>query len=311
VRIGETVSLRVQTPAGPADLVGTLVAAGPESLRLRRRDGSIVEVRVDDVRAGRVVPPGPAARVSVPDLERVASLGWRPLETAALGDWQLRASDGFTRRGNSALAVGDAGVELSVAVGAVQAWYAERGLPARIQLTDQDAPAALGALLDDADWSADGETSMLTADLGPVLRTPTVDLPVVVDETPDEAWLAAYRQMQWQRAAGGLPAAAVGLLRNHDLAGFASVRIDGEVAGIARVAVDGRWAGLSAVAVADDRRRQGLARAVSVGALRWATGQRARRAYLQVEVGNGAARALYDGLGFARHHGYGYRTAPP
>ena len=36
----------------------------------------------------------------------------------------------------------------------------------------------------------------------------------------------------------------------------------------------------------------------------------ASAAYLQVERDNEAARALYDGMGFADHHAYHYRTAP-
>jgi predicted GNAT family acetyltransferase len=35
----------------------------------------------------------------------------------------------------------------------------------------------------------------------------------------------------------------------------------------------------------------------------------ASAAYLQVETGNAAARALYDALGFADHHTYHYRRA--
>jgi ribosomal protein S18 acetylase RimI-like enzyme len=32
--------------------------------------------------------------------------------------------------------------------------------------------------------------------------------------------------------------------------------------------------------------------------------------YLQVAEVNGAARALYEGLGFTAHHGYQYRQPP-
>ncbi|HET6907950.1 MAG TPA: GNAT family N-acetyltransferase, partial [Mycobacteriales bacterium] len=59
MRPGDRVSLRVRSPAGPRDVVGELVAAGPTSLSVRRRDGAIEHIAVDDVEAGRVVPPGP------------------------------------------------------------------------------------------------------------------------------------------------------------------------------------------------------------------------------------------------------------
>jgi ribosomal protein S18 acetylase RimI-like enzyme len=44
--------------------------------------------------------------------------------------------------------------------------------------------------------------------------------------------------------------------------------------------------------------------------LDWAAERGAISAYLQVAEENAAALALYDRLGFARHHGYHYTVAP-
>ena len=109
MQVGDTVSLRVVTRAGPTDVVGTLLAASAESLTVRRRDGSVTEIMRASVAAGRVVPPGPSRLVDAGELQRIADRGWRALETAPVGDWLLRASDGFTGRANSALPLGDPG----------------------------------------------------------------------------------------------------------------------------------------------------------------------------------------------------------
>jgi ribosomal protein S18 acetylase RimI-like enzyme len=304
VRIGDVVSLRVATPLGPTDLVGTLVASTPETLSVRRRDGHLAEVAVADVRAHRVVPPGPERRIPVAELQRVAALDWRPLELDRLGEWWLRASGGFSRRGNSAMVVGDPGLAPDAALAAVADWYAERGLPARAQVVPAELPNELAALHDAGGWVVDAPTSVMTAALGPVLRgTPTIDVEVRVDEAPDEAWLAAYRA-----DSGPLPDAACKVLVNHDSVGFVSVRDGARCAAIARVSVDGRWAGLSCVEVAPDRRRSGLATAASVAALRWAVSRGARYAVLQVTVDNTAARAAYERMGFVVHLDYEYRT---
>jgi hypothetical protein len=66
------------------------------------------------------------------ELERAAAAHWRGTEEERLGDWLLRAAGGFTGRANSALAVGDPGMPLPGAVGAVTAWYRARGLPPMI-----------------------------------------------------------------------------------------------------------------------------------------------------------------------------------
>ena len=43
------------------------------------------------------------------ELERVAAAHWRGTEQEWLGEWLLRAADGFTGRANSALPLGDPG----------------------------------------------------------------------------------------------------------------------------------------------------------------------------------------------------------
>ena len=46
------------------------------------------------------------------ELERVAAAHWRGTEEEWLGEWLLRAADGFTGRANSALPLGDPGLPL-------------------------------------------------------------------------------------------------------------------------------------------------------------------------------------------------------
>ncbi|MDQ1745928.1 MAG: N-acetylglutamate synthase [Frankiaceae bacterium] len=298
MEVGETVSLRVATVAGPTEIVGVVVSRTAEAVVVRRRDGSTVEVAVASVTAGRVVPPGPARRIGAAELEAIAAAGWRALETAPLGEWVRRASGGFTARANSALAVGDPGMPVDAALDAVETWYAERSLPPRVQSIGGAVEEVLAA----RGWHDTGRHDVMTAEIAHVLRPLAVsDLPLVrVDAAPDEHWVAAYRA-----ASGPLPAVAVEVLTNHPNAAFLSMGNEA----VARVAVDGRWAGLFAVEVAPAARRQGLGRAVSAAALRWAVQQGARHAYLQAAGGNDAARGLYESLGFAIHHRYTHWVA--
>jgi ribosomal protein S18 acetylase RimI-like enzyme len=261
-----------------------------------------VTVSVESVTHARLVPPAVAHTVGVAELERVMADGWRALEVDRLGDWLLRASGGFTRRGNSALAAGDPGRPLATAVLAIEGWYDAHRLPARVQLPlDTQAAPAADALVGHG-WTAEMRVHVMTAELAPVLRAATeaTTPPARVDDTPDADWLAIYRS-----EAGPLPDVAPrALLTNHASAGFASIRDGDECLAIARAAVDGRWAGLFAVEVAPAHRRRGLGRAVSVAALRWAAQRGARRAYLQVAHGNDPALGLYQLLGFDLHHDY-------
>jgi GNAT superfamily N-acetyltransferase len=282
------------------EVVGTLVAATPETMTLRRRDGSLAEVHVDDVQAGRVVPPAPSAAVSVGELEAVAALGWRAMDTERLGPWLLRAAGGFTGRANSAL-VTSAPVDLDGALAVVRRWYADRGLPPRLQVPDGDAPPGLDAALDAAAWSWSPPTHVMTAEVAPVLRGSATDVDVEVRDEVDGGWLALYRHQE-----GPLPAVAAAVLSHHPAVRFISVRAAGECVAIARVCVDGRWAGISGVEVAPAHRRHGLGTAVTVAGLRWAVRAGARRAYLQVFAPNVDGVAFWQRLGFAVHHDYRY-----
>jgi N-acetylglutamate synthase len=92
---------------------------------------------------------------------------------------------------------------------------------------------------------------------------------------------------------------------------FASVPGPSEIpAAIGRCVVDGRWAGFMAVEVDPACRRQGLATAVMAALARKALDEGASAAWLQVETDNEAARALYGGMGFGRHHSYHHFRAP-
>jgi ribosomal protein S18 acetylase RimI-like enzyme len=289
--------------------VGVLEEATAESWSIRRRDGSVLTIGPGDIEAHRIVPPGRAQRVGVDELERIAAAGWRALETAALGDWLLRAAGGVTGRANSALCLGSPGLSLADALHRVETWYAERGLPPKLHLPLDSAHQHLVDQLSALGWSFSPRVHVMTAELAHVLRAAEARLAagspeVTLSGTPDEAWLATYRQDR-----GTLPDVSARLLANHPRVRF--VAVPGVPASaIARVVTDGRWAGLFAVEVGSEHRRRGLATLVTDAALREAGRLGARQVYLQVSADNSAAIRLYERLNFAVHHDYAYAEPP-
>lgn len=301
--VGHKVVVRRVAGDRLADVVGVLVDAGPDLLVVRRRDGSRVEVPRSDVTALKTVPAAPR---DVLALEEVAALGWPAPETRRLGRWLLRAAEGWTGRGNSVLPLGEPGLPLDEALAAVTAWYGERGLPARFTI-----PTPARELLDGAltarGWRPYNPTTVLTADLEVVLRElPADDRPVTIDATPGPDWLGLYHY----RGGASLPPVARALLAGPPVVGFAVLREGGRPAAIARGSVDEGWVGVTAVEVDPAHRRRGLGTAVMRAILDWGRGRGATSTYLQVADDNAGALALYDSLGFARHHGYHYTVAP-
>jgi len=313
--VGHKVVVRRVTGGGghPAvrysDVVGVLVEAGPGALTVRRRDGSLVQMTRSEVRVVKAVPAAPR---DVLALEEVAAAGWRAPAQRWLGRWLLRAADGWTGRANSVLPLGDPGLPLDAALAEVARWYAGHGLPARMALP-VPARELLDAALAQRGWTAYNPTQVRTADVEVMLRRLPArpDLETVIEPEPSAAWLGLYHY----RGQAGLPPVAHSVLTGSGRPGFAVLRDrvggrGGQAVAVARGSVDAGWVGVTAVEVAPDRRRQGLGTAVMRAMLAWAAEHAATSAYLQVAEENTAALALYDALGFARHHGYHYRLAP-
>jgi hypothetical protein len=70
---------------------------------------------------------------------------------------------------------------------------------------------------------------------------------------------------------------------------------------------DGDLAGLFEVATEESQRGRGHGRRTLLSALKWASSQGARKAWLQVEATNEAAIGLYRSLGFVEVYRYHYR----
>jgi len=246
--------------------------------------------------------------ISINDLEHAAAPGWRAVDEDKLGDWLLRAADGFTGRANSALAAGDPGLALPEAIDAVCRWYAARGLPAMIAVPypiGRPDGSPVDRLLARLGWSIRAEAAtVMTADPARVTGHARADQRVTFDEVPDPAWLRRYHYR-----GQNLPPVAVRVLTSAPWQDFASVRADGQTVAIGRVAGDDRWAGLAAIEVDERHRRQGLGAAVTRALAARAAERGATGLYLQVADGNHGARALYRQVGFADHHGYHYRVA--
>ena len=265
---------------------------------------------------------------TIVDLERMAAAHWRGTEEEWLGDWLLRAAEGFTGRANSALPLGDPGLPLDEAIAAVANWYRARGLPPMIVVPApiepapiESGPAGPGPIdpvpagdpldghLTRRGWlTRPGPAFVMLADLPLGAATDGLgkSRAVQVSPEPDDAWAARYHY----RGQDTLPPVARKVLTSAEHQSFVSIRDGGEVVAIARLSVAGGWGGLTAVEVHPDHRRRRLGTAITAAACQQAERHGASRVFLQVETGNDPAQALYRRLGFRYSHRYHYRVAP-
>jgi GNAT superfamily N-acetyltransferase len=313
--VGKRVSVRTvarpeDRPARFTDTLGVLSAWEGGVLSVTRRDGRVARLAESELVAAKVVPPTPArARgtrgvpaADLAELTRVAARSWPAPESERLGGWTARAAAGWTYRANSAFRSGEGAPDLE----RISRWYAERGLPPRLQVATGAGPGSdelLDVELARRGWRAERFTVCQVAALAPLADRPP-DARVRVGRELTEAWLRG------SHAAGRDPATARRVLLGGPSVSvwFATVPEGTDTAAVGRCVVDGRWAGFAAISVVPAHRRAGLATAVMAELARAALGEGASAAYLQVETDNAPARALYQRLGFADHHHYHYRS---
>ncbi|MGW1548378.1 GNAT family N-acetyltransferase [Streptomyces sp. NPDC002346] len=310
--VGKRVSVRRRSEGGAAgwkftDTVGVLTSWNNHVLSITPKSGESVHIAESSLVAGKVVPSAPARRrgpsATFAELAHVCARAWQPVESEPLGDWQLRAAEGFTRRANSVLPLGDPGVPLDEALARVERWYEDRGLPAYIQTATgaEGTQENLCAELEEHGWRREVTAQVRIAALAPIGDLDADVARVRLSRGIDEAWLTRYQRFD-------TPGPHVlKVLGSGPSVWFATV--PGDAAGdapaaIGRCVVDGRWAGFMAVEVDAAHRRRGLASAVMTALARQALDEGASAAWLQVEAENEGARALYDRMGFVTHHLY-------
>lgn len=238
-------------------------------------------------------------------LDRLAAEAWPAIEVVERRGWWLRAAAGVTRRANSALPLGAGaltGDALDEQLHAVTGFYADRSLPARVQVSDPLLDTQLAA----RGWQLESPTLVLS---GPPARGES-PVAATVTPVPDEAWLACWWAVTGLGGERELDVARRCLAGIASPAGYASVRVDGDVVAVARGVVQEGWLGLFAMAVLPAHRRRGHGRDLLEGLGRWAATQGARAAYLQLGSGNDAGRALYTAAGFETAYSYHYRYRP-
>lgn len=309
--LGSRVSLRYRLPAGSAkpltDVIGHVEQLEPTVL-IRTKDGELVDVAPGDVVSVRELSHAPVRASEIRALEHAAALAWPGVEQHWLGGWLLRAGHGVTSRANSAIPL-----EMSAQVAdlaAVRDWYRERDLPTWLALPERLLPVRTPGIKPARVMVRDLASPVPSAATAAAPATPAAPIvtpaqpsasSVTLAQQPDAKWLRIYER---EVPVDVLTAVVDGVLT------FATVPDRGVGRGaVTRAPGGAAWLGISSVRISPAYRRQGHARAVCEALLNWGADAGAARAYVQVEVDNHAAIALYTALGFRLHHQTRYVAA--
>jgi GNAT superfamily N-acetyltransferase len=235
-------------------------------------------------------------------LEDVCERAWPPHERLALDGAVLRFASGFTRRANSARVDGGS-ADLEGLIARSEREYRSRGLRPGFRLTPV-TPPAFEQLLRKRGYVVDTEAVVMVAEALPPPEAPRPGDAIALAPGLDEEWLEVFRDVERRWPPEQDPGARWVLGSGTSPRRFALARVDGEPAATGFGRLEDDWLYIACVATFPERRRLGLARAVSERLFAWGAEGGARRAILQAETKNAAAQALYAKLGFAPRYVY-------
>lgn len=234
-------------------------------------------------------------------LEELGLSAWPALEETRYEGWILRFADGHTKRANSVNPLYPSTIDVEEKIAACERAHEEHGLPAIFRLTPFSEPATLDQALDARDYSMIDRTLVMTRSIANFSAPPSDFSIRPVDA---ETWLDTFERFDLlspvdmktrRRMIGHIPSTVVAGPTDRP-------------AGINLGVHDGAAVGLFALFVTEERRLQGLGRALVEETLTIAAALGATLAYLQVEELNLPARALYERLGFTEAYPYWHRV---
>jgi N-acetylglutamate synthase len=250
-------------------------------------------------------------------LDLICARAWPPVEMIETGGWKLRFSEGVTQRANSVLAcppahAGGVPSDLDERVAAVEDAYAERGLPARFQITPSAWPAGLGDTLRRRGYIEADRTLIMTLDLAaaPRMSEPTGGKVLIAPAEPSSEWIETWWSVDGRGRDRELGVARRILENIEPARHFIEMQVGDATASVGLAVIDSGWVGVYCMATRPAFRRRGFASLVLAHALALGARHTASHAYLAVSEANKSALWLYAKAGFKARQAYSYFTRP-
>lgn len=243
----------------------------------------------------------------IESIERATLAGVSPEAMESWPGWLLPFDRGPIGRAKSAVPLSYERPADDIS-GRIEAAYRARGLPPAFRLPALSAFDALRGQLAARGYLASQPTCLQCAMAAEVAAAataaPTAPARIEVSGDASEDWASLFLGEGFDPVEG---AGRVAILRRGKASIFATLYDDdGRPAAAGALACHGDWGGLHGMRTALAQRGRGHARRVAGALAREAVARGTPRMFLQVEVDNGPANALYRRLGFTVAGGYAY-----
>lgn len=250
-----------------------------------------------------------AAQAAIRDLEERGLNAWPALQSVFRQGWIVRFAKGYTKRANSACALGPDAAPLAEIGPDIEALYARHGQRAIFRLSPLASPEDDAWLAQRGYRRIEPTHVMRLADLPQHAPEPPAGYALGFADHADAAWIAGFTAGDRHGVAGRETLAAM-LAAIRPQALFASLWHEGVACGYGIAVMERRGVGLFDIQIAQTRRGLGLGRFLVGSLLSRARCDGADHAWLQVLVENEVACGLYRSFGFAPVYDYVYRVTP-
>jgi len=241
------------------------------------------------------------AAADVESIERATLAAVSPRVVEPLEGWLLAMEAGTIGRAKSAVPLRHEAADPAI-LARIESRYAARDLRTILRVADASCFEPLHAEMRGRGYRPTQPTLVQIASAAQVAGAES-DAGVAVACAPSEHWASVYTGEGFDAADG---ANRVKAFSRAPDAVYASIDEAGETLAVGIAAFGFGWASVHGMRTARAQRGRGLARRV-LGALASAALRRGVDAiFLQVEEANAAARALYEGAGFAPAWRYAY-----
>lgn len=252
-------------------------------------------------------------------IEQSSLQTWPALQSKQVNGWNLRLSDGYSKRSNSVspLDYVETAMTLGEQIAYCEAEYHQAQLPVVFKMTSFTQPSTLDTILNTRSYQIQDETSVQLKSLAMIDEEverykaskgeSLSELTFSIQEQWSQEWIRQASALgEWSDQVGQSIAKLMNV--NTLPKAYITVYQAEQPVACAIGIVDSEYMGIYDVITGTAYRRQGLARAMLYHLMQWAKEQGATYAYLHVGEHNEVAIGLYRKLGFEEIYRYWYRV---
>lgn len=249
--------------------------------------------------------------VGAASVEQIRRLEQLTLSTApalaetTIDGWRVRASATDTRRANSATCLDASSVPLATTIAAIEQWFDAHHQAKVFRMTAQLSTPGMDELLAARGYQRRLDTLLMTRSLrdrGDHNPSPVGELEVLSLEA-GLALLHTLTQLEVTKAAAELRRQQ----RWQGAQRLLALRLNGELAAIGLGRIEDGYLGVFSMHTVLPQRGHGHASRILAALAHWGAGRGAHTAFLQVDVQNKPALALYQQAGFVAAYSYWHR----